>query len=177
MIRKSLFRAKILYEDDWAEGYFIPEIKESLEGKTVESGFLRVHRYAKDGSVIAETVEIDRTTLCEFTGLYDKNKTKIFEGAILKDILGEKYAVKYFEDFACFFAYRGTQKFFIKDLVGAEVVGNAYDNLKKENVVLSGSSKHLPTYKECMRCKFSNQCNSGNKCVVALKTGGDENEQ
>ena len=46
MIRKSLFRAKILYEDDWAEGYFIPEIKESLEGKTVESGFLRVHRFA-----------------------------------------------------------------------------------------------------------------------------------
>ena len=65
-MREILFKAKRLDSRDWVEGFFWKDIWGDGESCYI----------LYDG----EDYEVDPSTCCEWTGLIDKNGTKVFEG-------------------------------------------------------------------------------------------------
>lgn len=80
-----------------------------------------------------DTVCVDPETICEYTGLTDKNGTKIFEGDIVR--YGDSIHKVVFEQrngtayFGLFWSPKETVPFGkYQDLRHIEVIGNIYDN-------------------------------------------------
>ena len=72
-MREILFKAKRVDNGEWVEGYYVK--KYDLLGKR------HLILYV-DNHVRWECVEVDPETLCQFTGLCDKNENKIWENDI-----------------------------------------------------------------------------------------------
>ena len=72
-MREILFKAKRLDNGEWVEGYYIGPI-----------GVLDVHEICDVHDITGPRVEVDPSTVCQYTGLTDKNGKKIFEGDVLK---------------------------------------------------------------------------------------------
>lgn len=73
---------------------------------------------------------IDESTLCQCTGLTDKNRTKIFEGNIINSNWG-KFVIIYNTHFGGFVAAddgRGWGWEFLDEISEIEVIGNIHDN-------------------------------------------------
>lgn len=129
MNREILFRAKHIHA--------IPG-NEHLNGTWVQ-GYLSDKNYINDKSLEGEFL-IDEDTICQYTGLTDKNGKKIFEGDIVRygEIYGEvkfglyennwqidKYNQGFFVTFPKENLLRNELGFWRKKVV---VVGNIYDN-------------------------------------------------
>lgn len=88
-MREILFKAKRIDNGEWVEGYYLRD--------QYHRGGKDIIFYRKDSdwfTVYADT--IDPETLCQFTGLCDKNGNKIWENDIIKYHFGEIYApIKY----------------------------------------------------------------------------------
>lgn len=104
-------------------------------GEWVEGSYVRAHKWFGDGKaghfiydIYGENrVLVDPDTVSEFTGLTDKNGTKIFEGHIVKWVGNGKtfideviFAVGQFK--------AGDFPLFMVTLCNAEVIGNKWDN-------------------------------------------------
>ena len=130
-MREILFRGKHMH--------VCPENKH-LDGTWVE-GYLVDENHINDGKC---EFLIDPETICQYTGLTDKNGKKIWEGDIVKYHFGDYYApVKFGEYQSCFDSKSACHvgfyvdwneiRDFRKDLgywvkmVDAEIVGNIFD--------------------------------------------------
>lgn len=150
MSREIFFRAKRKDNGEWVEGYYCKTtIGNDVRPSDVIFVPFKVSRNEEWG-----WMKVDSETICQYTGLTDKNGKKIWEGDIIKYHFGEVYAsVKFGEYQSCFDStatshvgfyvdwdknhnFRKDLGYWIK-LVDAEVVGNIYDNpelLEEENV-------------------------------------------
>ena len=72
-MREILFKGKSLLSGEWVEGYYIGPI-----------GVLDVHEICDIHDITGTRVEVDPSTVCQYTGMTDKNGTKIFEGDIIQ---------------------------------------------------------------------------------------------
>lgn len=83
-MREILFKAKRKDNSEWVEGYYLRDLYH-VSGKDIIF-------YRKDSDwFTVYTNIVDPETLCQFTGLCDKNGKKIWENDILMAHLDESY--------------------------------------------------------------------------------------
>lgn len=131
MNREILFRAKHIHAMD---------SNEHLDGTWVH-GYLSDKNYINDKSLEGEFL-VDENTICQYTGLTDKNGKKIFEGDIVRyvEICGEvkfglhesnwqicKYNQGFYIEFPEESLYRKELGYWENKVV---VIGNIYDSPK-----------------------------------------------
>lgn len=115
-MREILFRAKSMFNDKvWVYGNFV---------KTNYDGLQDVI-YDEDGWAY----EIISETIGQYTGLTDKNGTKIFEGDIVRDAETSDVGKIFFDTYTAMFVigFETTIADFNASY-SLEVIGNIYDN-------------------------------------------------
>lgn len=116
MNREIKFRGKRIDNGEWVYGYLADE------------------DYINDiDSIDLSSIEVDRDTVGQFTGLFDKNGKEIFEGDILlvDDYEGVRIYNKVGIKDGCFGyigEYSGDLLPFCHYNVSEEIAGNIYDN-------------------------------------------------
>ena len=81
--------------DGWVYGYYVHKGNSQCLGGNDEKHFIYVWRHYDWNLDTLEPIEIDPSTVCEFTGLTDKNGKEIFEADVVRNgytnHLGEFY--------------------------------------------------------------------------------------
>ena len=129
-MREIFFRGKRLDNGEWVEGFY---------------NHLPCGRFGEDEHMIQTVLEngrigmlhdIDPSTVCQYTGMKDKNGERIFEGDVAKVLQGKDKDIAYvgFENGA-FMLYPKTGNIYERTLWSywyndwdVEVVGNITDN-------------------------------------------------
>ena len=143
-MREILFRGKRVDNGEWIEGGYAEN-----GGKTfiiVRTRYIpdtrdwdTVEYYENNPCYHLSMIEVDPETVCQYTGLTDKNGRKIFEGDIVRytdEVIGKGKAdeIKYNETHAAFCRLHksemGLQYLFIDEAIAntIEVIGNIFDN-------------------------------------------------
>lgn len=140
MAREILFKAKRIDNSEWVEGYYQKRYDE-MERE-------RHYIFWCKSNIVWEYAEIDPDTICQYTGLTDKNGKKIWENDVVKKHFytdydacanSEEYTgVAKFMDCAWVIdSFRGKYKCvrpifeamaYSKDVEYFEVIGNIFDN-------------------------------------------------
>lgn len=130
-MREILFKAKRIDNGKWIEGYY----QKRYDLLDNEEHLI----FRADSHTVWEYVEVDPETLCQFTGLCDKNGNKIWENDIFQytdeAMVTQKDLIEYNETHASFVRLRSTEKLGFQYLWideatcnHGEVIGNIFDN-------------------------------------------------
>jgi len=119
-MREILFRAKREDNGEWAYGYYVrlPDAAGSAS---------MIHTPARNPDESNSSHFIRSITIGQYTGLTDKNGTKIFEGDIV-EYEGTRYSINYLPHYARFSAVKPNTVFCVFAYQRGEVIGNIYDN-------------------------------------------------
>ena len=140
MNREILFKAKRKDNDKWVEGYYckLDEttycISEDYERYPVPTHHYILHEAMTDWGLPNRFLqfEINPETLCQFTGLTDKNGKKIWENDILRNKKGDIGVVQWFEEHTAFMIWNKTKNCVCylseNDFSKIEIIGNVFDN-------------------------------------------------
>ncbi len=144
-MREHLYKAKrvnwreLPKEEWWVEGYLLLSDKDCyIIPDFGVSCVEKLNNYVCDRFITLHAFEVDKETVCEYTGLADKNGRKIFENDIIgrySEYREERYCgvVKYGE-FNCSCCSGVYGWYFddedIRDCDLYEVRGNIFDNLE-----------------------------------------------
>lgn len=133
-MREILFRGKRIDNGEWAYGYYFYD---SFYNKA----YITAGRYCMEASKrkpnqrIINAFEIDPKTVGQYTGMTDKNGTKIFEGDIIDFLYrsdGDDYGIVQYDvdetefGFVHNLIYDGLGRYYCSRDI--EVIGNIYDN-------------------------------------------------
>lgn len=137
-MREILFKAKRIDNGEWVEGYYA-----ECNGKTFIG--IDISIYGDIFEVFCTPVirwfEVDPETLCQFTGLYDKNDKRIWENDIVNTDSNVRAQVKFGLYYNSFSIWKRNQGFYM-DFMNKEcyrpdlgywakktvVIGNIFDN-------------------------------------------------
>lgn len=97
-MREILFKAKRLDNGEWVEGYLVKHPSAIQFGITNYSPWY-IHRPPVDPDDNGGVYNIDPETVCQYIGLSDKNKKKIFEGDILQYFDNEMQVVEWSDEY------------------------------------------------------------------------------
>lgn len=158
MSREILFKAKRLSDGKWVEGYYIYHIKRTIcvfgdSVKPEDEQHVIMQDGFSDWNMPRDTVhyDIDPKTLCQYTGLKDKNGNKIWENDIvctpyLDPIFGDMINDTILKDYTwnvtftdgCFCVENEDRIIVLRCFTNGknvEVLGNIFDNQE----ILKGS--------------------------------------
>ena len=127
MKREILFRGARVCDGQFVNGSLVEVNGECDSNEGVP------HIVISYGPDTFDWFEVDPETVGQFTGMTDKNGTKIFEGDILNEPFqgGEKlYYVFWDEDYFSFRVKNGYGEYYLDEIdkYRCEVIGNIYDN-------------------------------------------------
>lgn len=128
MDREILFRGKRLDNGEWAEGFYM-EVQHVKDKSHVHTFILQKDKCLETGGPPDFMVEVDPSTVGQYTGLTDKNGVKIFEWDMLYDPHENMiYIVEWSSEKAMFQMAHDWRRRNMEFSPYCEVIGNIHDN-------------------------------------------------
>lgn len=135
-MREILFKAKRIDNGEWVEGYLLRDDCTGqyfihASGNSVNES----DKVNEEGCLRFVAFEVDESTICQYTGLTDKNGRKIWENDIVK-WLDKLYKVSFYDSMCSFVLVTPTGHWNHMEMnygqklenFDYEVVGNVFDN-------------------------------------------------
>ena len=138
-MREILFRAKRIDNGEWVEGYYIYHIKRTIcpigdSVKPEDEQHVIMQDGFSDWNMPRNTVvfDIDPETVCQYTGLKDKNGKRIWENDIVSGYFNHKKItgfIKYGSNAVYYIEIEGSYGIHLDNSEDwLEVIGNIFDN-------------------------------------------------